>query len=106
MPKNFMRNRLSDAGNCFRFIDPRSIAMWAERPSLRDVCISSDPVAQRAGGNGELFRHTNTPETADCGPQDGSGEGRRTDGFPEKHNSWDCVYGSIAYGTSIGLLWP
>lgn len=96
MPKNFVRNRLGDAGNCVRFIDPRSIAMWAERPYLREECISSDPVIQMAGGNGELFRHTNTLELADCWPWDGSAGGRRMDGFPEKNNSWDCGYGSMA----------
>lgn len=59
MPKNLMRNRLSDAGNCFRSIDPRSVTVWAEGLCLTEVCISSDPVTQRAGGNS--FSDTQTP---------------------------------------------
>jgi len=70
MLKNLMRNRLSDAGNRFRFIDAISIAMWAERPRLRKECVSSDPVTQRARRNGELLRHANTLEPVDHRPQD------------------------------------
>lgn len=75
MPRNLMRNRSGHAENCFRFPDPKSIAMWAERPCLREECISSDAVPQRAGRNAQLFRHTNTPEPAACLLQDGRQQG-------------------------------
>lgn len=94
MPKNLMRNRSGHAGKRFRLPDPKSIALWAERPCLREECISSEAVPQRAGGNAELFRHKNTPEPADCLLCDGSVAGRKMDGFPEKISTWDCVHGS------------
>lgn len=94
MPKNLMRNTSGHARNCFRLADPKSMAMWAERPCLREECISSDAAPQRAGRNAELFRHTNTPEPADSLLQEGSASGRRRDGFPEKTHSWSCVHGS------------
>lgn len=88
MPKNLMKNRSGHSRNRFRLPDPKSIAMWAERPCLREECLSSDAVPQREGKNAELFRHTNTLEPADCLLWDGSAAGRRMDGFPEKTNSW------------------